>query len=104
MWMGKGACRPCVDDSPSCSKPKSMPMKTLKVLFLAAALTTPVFAADTDADQKWSVVVEKIIAEGKTTISTPSEKRVEIAKQIAQKAGRKVEVTKSDSGYRIKVQ
>lgn len=81
-----------------------MPMKTLKLLFLALAVATPVFASDADADQKWSQVVEKIIADGKTTISTPSEKRVEIAKQIAQKVGRKVEVTKSEAGFRIKVQ
>ncbi len=79
-------------------------MKSLKVLLLALTLATPAFAVETsEADQKWSQVVEKIIAQGTTTISTPSEKRVEIAKQLAQKAGRSVEVTKSESGYRIKV-
>ena len=79
-------------------------MNSLKALLLAVALATPAFAGENSpADQKWAEVVEKIIAQGSTTISTPSEKRVEIAKQLAQKAGRKVEITKSDSGYRIRV-
>lgn len=80
-------------------------MKTSQVFLLGLLLATTAVAGETisDADQKWSAAVEKIIAEGNTTISTPSEKRVEIAKKLAQKAGRKVEVSKADAGYRIKV-
>ena len=80
-------------------------MNTLQLLLLGIVLTTPAFAGEAlnEADQKWTAAVEKIIAAGNTTISTPSEKRVELAKQLAQKAGRKVEVSKSESSYRIKV-
>lgn len=80
-------------------------MKTLPVLLLVLSLTAPAIAGEAlnDADQKWTAAVEKIIAAGNTTISTPSEKRVELAKQLAQKAGRKVEVSKTENSYRIKV-
>ena len=80
-------------------------MKTACVLLLGFALVTPAFAGEAlnESDQKWSAAVEKIISAGNTTISTPSEKRVEIAKQLAEKAGRKVEVSKAEAGYRIKV-
>lgn len=80
-------------------------MKTLQVLFLVLSLTARALAGEalSDADQKWTAAVEKIITAGNTTISTPSEKRVELAKQLAQKAGRKVEVSKTENSYRIKV-
>ena len=45
-----------------------------------------------------------MIAAGNTTITTPLEKRVEIAKQLAEKAGRKAEVAKVDGAFRITVQ
>jgi rRNA maturation endonuclease Nob1 len=80
-------------------------MKKLHPLLLGLALVTPAIAGETlnDADQKWSAAIEKIIAAGNTTISTPSEKRVQIAKEVAEKAGRKIEVSKSENSYRIKV-
>lgn len=80
-------------------------MKTLQSFILGLLLASSAFAGDTtnDADQKWSAAVEKKIAAGNTTISTPSEKRAEIAKQLAEKAGRKAEVSKVETGYRIKV-
>lgn len=81
-------------------------MKTLHALLLGLALTGTAFAGPSldEADQKWSAVVEKMIAAGNTTITTPLEKRVEIAKQLAEKAGRKAEVAKVDGAFRITVQ
>ena len=83
-------------------------MKTLHVLLLGLglALSTSAFAGETlnEADQKWSAVVEKMIAAGSTIISTPVEKRVEIARRLAEKAGRKVQVVRTENSYRITVQ
>lgn len=80
-------------------------MKKLHLFLLGFALVVPAFAAETvsDADKKWSDAVEKMIAAGSTTISTPVEKRVAIARQLAEKAGRKVEVVQIDKSYRITV-
>lgn len=52
----------------------------------------------TDADKKWQGVVEKMILDGKTQISTPSAVRVEIAKVLAKKHGREVDVVKTAKG------
>ena len=86
-------------------KPKIV-MKTLHALILGLTLAGTAFAGTSldAADQKWSAVVEKMIAAGNTTISTPLEKRVEIAKQLAEKAGRKAEVAKVDGAFRITFQ
>jgi hypothetical protein len=80
-------------------------MKTLQLLLLGFVLVVPAFATETvsDADKKWSEAVEKLIAAGNTTISTPVEKRVEIARKLAEKAGRKVEVVRAENSYRITV-
>ena len=84
----------------------SIDMKTLHSLILALAFTGTAFAGTSldAADQKWSAAVEKMIAAGNTTISTPLEKRAEIARQLAGKAGRKAEVSKVDGAFRITVQ
>lgn len=81
-------------------------MKTLQAIILGLLVTGTALATEkpSEADQKWSAAVEKMIAAGPATVSTPSEKRVQIAKQLAEKAGRRVEVIKADNGYRIKVQ
>jgi hypothetical protein len=38
-----------------------------------------------DADKKWGQAVETKIAQGATTISTPSESRAKLAKELASK-------------------
>lgn len=80
-------------------------MKKLHLLLLGFTLVVPAFASETasDADKKWTDAVEKMIAAGSTTISTPVEKRVEIARQLAEKAGRKVEVVRTEKSYRITI-
>ena len=82
-----------------------MKTKTIGALLLATFVAAGAgLAADlSEADQKWKVAVEQKIATGPTTISTPSEQRVKIAREIAAQKGRKSEVTKTDSGYRVKV-
>jgi hypothetical protein len=81
-------------------------MKTLLGIVLGVLVAGSALAIEqpSEADQKWGAAVEKMIAAGPTTVSTPTETRVQIAKQLAEKAGRKIEVTKVDNGYRIKVQ
>lgn len=55
----------------------------------------------TEADKKWVAVVEKMVSEGQTTFSTQSPERVQLAKQVAGKLGRKCDVTQGVDGYRI---
>jgi len=80
-------------------------MKTIKLLSgicLLTALTC--FAGElSEADQKWSQAVETKIAQGATTISTPSQSRARLAKELAARHGRSSTVRKTDTGYRIVV-
>lgn len=80
-------------------------MKKISTLLLASLLLTgAAFAADTGtADQRWATAVEKMIVGGAATISAPNETRVQIAKELATKHGRKTEVVKLESGYRVTV-
>jgi|DewCreStandDraft_4_1066084.scaffolds.fasta_scaffold61462_1 hypothetical protein len=82
-----------------------MKTKTIGAILLATCMVTGVsLAADlNEADQRWKAAVEQKIAAGPTTISTPSEQRMKLARQIAAQKGRKSEVTKTDAGYRVKV-
>ena len=81
-------------------------MKKYQAIVLSLLFAGGMFANEklSDADQKWSAAAEKMIAAGPATLSTPSEKRVEIARQLAKKAGRKAEVSKNDKGFRIVIQ
>ena len=81
-------------------------MKTIKILLGIGLLTAMTcFAGEvSEADQKWSKVVEAKIVEGATTISTPSEARVKLAKELAQKHQRQCRVEKTDKGYRVVVE
>lgn len=78
-------------------------MKLLSGICLLAAMTC--FAEElSEADRKWSQAVESKIAQGDTTISTPSESRAKLAKKLATKLGRSSKVEKTDAGYRIVVE
>jgi hypothetical protein len=92
-----------VPDDVEPSNPKIM--KTLHAIILGLLLAGGAVANDKldEADKKWSAAVEKMIKAGPTTISTPSEKRMELAKQLAEKSGRKTEVSKTGDVYRITV-
>ena len=57
-----------------------------------------------EADKKWSGVVEKMITEGPATISTPSANRAELARELAAKHKRECKVEKLANGFKITVQ
>lgn len=78
-------------------------MKKLFLLMLGAALLALPAAASnvTDADQKWLAVVEKMVAQGKDTVSTASSERAGLAKNWAANKGYTAAVAKTESGYQI---
>ena len=80
-------------------------MKTLTTMLMSLLLLAgPVWADGVKpADQKWIEVVAIMVAEGKTTVSTPQPQRVELLKKWAAKRGYAAEVTKSERGYRIEL-
>ena len=80
-------------------------MKKLKHLLLVGLAALPLVATAevTDADRKWASVVEKAIADGQRSFSTPNEARAQLARQTAVKLGFKCEVAKNDDGFRIVV-
>jgi len=55
------------------------------------------------ADQKWITVVEKMVAEGQNTISTPNKDRIELLKDWAKKNGYAIQVAANNQGYRVTV-
>ena len=80
-------------------------MKFFKILTLAIVLAaSPVFAGEVSkADQKWSLVVEEMIKDGTTAISTPKATRVEIAKKLAKKHGKTVQVVKKGNTFHLTI-
>ena len=80
-------------------------MKKLTAIVIGCLLMTGFALAGqpSEMDQKWLSVVEKKVAEGQVQISTPSEERVKLLKDWATRHGYSVEVTKSDTAYRIEV-
>jgi hypothetical protein len=83
-----------------------MTARTIKLLLGVSLVTAMTCNAGelSDADKKWSQAVESKIAQGATTISTPSKSRAKLAKELADKHGRPSQVRKTDTGYRIVVQ
>ncbi len=82
-----------------------MVMKRLSIALFALALASfNVWALEISADdQKWYDAVAKKIANGPAEISTPSETRVELLKAKVAEKGRKCEVSKTATGYRVAV-
>jgi hypothetical protein len=80
-------------------------MKKILLLIAVCALTNVVWAGElSEADKKWSVVVEKMIAGGETTVSTPSESRAKLAKDLAAKQGKESTIEKTTAGYKVVIQ
>jgi hypothetical protein len=81
-------------------------MKTIKLLSGICLLTAMTCLAGelSEADKKWSQAVETKIAQGGTTISTPSESRAKLATELADKQGRSSKIEKTDTGYRVVVE
>ena len=81
-------------------------MKTIAKWFVAVTvMTSIVYGGElTEADKKWGGAVEKMIAEGATTISTPVESRAKLAKEIAAKQGRQSQIEKTSTGFKVTVE
>jgi hypothetical protein len=77
---------------------KKIILALLGTFILAATLPA---VEITQADKKWAEVVEAKVSSGPTEISTPSEVRVQIARQMAAKKGRACQVVKTSSGFRV---
>ena len=78
-------------------------MKKLSVLLLGMVLLSGAAFAETvsDADKKWLTVVEKMVGEGKSTVSTTTDERVKLAKNWATKKGYSTEVAKTEKGFKL---
>jgi hypothetical protein len=78
-------------------------MKQLSILLLGMALlSVPALAANvSEADQKWLTIVEKMVDQGKNTVSTPSEERVALVKNWAASKGFGTEVKKTETGFQV---
>ncbi len=80
-------------------------MKKLITLIAVCLLTGVSYGGElSKADQKWSEAVEKMIAAGAATISTPAESRAKLAKELAEKRGRASKIEKTEKGYKVVVQ
>jgi hypothetical protein len=80
-------------------------MRKIVLLMLSCVLTCGfAFAKEVSpADQKWLTVVEKMVADGHRTVSTPSKERVDLLQQWAEQKGYKVSVAKNEKGYRATI-
>lgn len=78
-------------------------MKKIAVLIVGLALTFSYVAQAevSDADKKWLKVVETMVAEGKTKVTTPSQSRADLAKEWAAKSGYTVQVSKTATGFQL---
>ena len=80
-------------------------MKKLAVVLLGCVLTFGATAGDQpkEADQKWLKAVEKMVAGGERTVTTPKEERVNLLKDWSSKNGYSVKVTKTETGFSVEV-
>ncbi len=78
-------------------------MKKVIATIAASLLTLTLVTAGQPnaADQKWLEVVGKKVTAGEAQVSTPSETRVELAKQWAGQNGYSVDVAKKESNFQI---
>ena len=80
-----------------------MKRTTLAILGCILALNMAFAAEPSAADQKWITVVEKMVSEGKNTISTPSKDRVELLKEWAKNKGYSIEVSSNNQGFQAAI-
>lgn len=78
-------------------------MKKLVCLIALVAATSLAVAETKEADKKWLDVVQKMVTEGKTQISTPSQERVDLLKEWGRKQGYSVTVNKTEAGFRLEL-
>lgn len=80
-----------------------MNMKKLVCLIALVAATSLAIAETKEADKKWLDVVQKMVTDGKTQISTPSQERVDLLKEWGRKQGYSVSVNKTEAGFRLEL-
>ena len=69
-----------------------------------AFLLTAGFASDAGAaDRQWARRVEKLFGRKRSSITTPLEHRAQLARSIAEKLGRKCEVVRVETGFKVTV-
>lgn len=80
-------------------------MKKLTALLLGGMLLLNFAAigAPSEADQKWLGAVQKMVANGSKTVSTPSADRATLLKDWAAKNGYSVKETRTETGYALEV-
>lgn len=78
-------------------------MKKISLILAAGLLTAFVATAGelSEADQKWSAAVEKMIEKGTEKISTPDVNRAELAVKLAEKLKRTATITRKDKSYEV---
>lgn len=76
-------------------------MKKLSLLLAASLLTTcAAFSGElSEADQKWSAAVEKMIEKGADRISTADANRADLAVKLAKKLNRTGTIQKKEKSY-----
>ncbi len=78
------------------------PMKKLILILLSISITSQtglVAAAASDADVKWASTIEKLVNSGTTKFTTQSQARVDLAKGLESKVGKKLRTEKTDAGF-----
>lgn len=81
-------------------------MKKVLLLVSATLLSLSVLAATpavSPADEKWLVVIEKMVNNGHNEFSTPKTERADLVQDWARKNGYAVQLTKTDATIRIKL-
>ena len=76
------------------------------VAMIASCLSlvgSSVLAEPSVADQKWLTVAQKMVEDGQSKVSTPSEERVKLLKEWAEKQGHSLQVTKTETGFSIEL-
>lgn len=77
-------------------------MKAFIAVVLSAALFSSLaFAGPSEADQRWLTAVQQKVSAGDTSVTTPSQERVDLLKAWAEKNRYSVTVIKTDTGFRL---
>jgi len=80
-------------------------MKKITALALSSLLFVSLALAGepNEVDQKWLKAVEQKVTSGDTSVTTPSQERVDLLKTWAAKNGYSVTVNKLDRGFQLSV-
>ena len=77
-------------------------MKKLILILLSISITSQsglFAAAASDADVKWASTIEKLVNSGTQRFTTQSQARVDLAKGLESKVGKKLRTEKTEAGF-----